>query len=397
MECIGSAVLPRVESTSDAADAGTAKHRYVELLVAGKTQEEALSAIDEQFHDSCLAIDTSFTPMLAGCFSEVAYAYHCETFSARKLGEGIGRAYGELTPQEIAATMDYCARLDLDSTDILFPEAMVGHVYDLKTGRIDPGSAADNWQLAVGAAIMRALGCVSVEVSLIWAPEHRKAVIRTAKLDAMELDAIGDQLRSLSRRIEHAGSALAAGAMPSLRTGPHCQYCPAKTSCPAQTGIIRAAMVDGPLTLQDLSARMMTLTSDQLSEAWTKAQPLLEAAKAVKTAFAAAAMVQPFRTSETTEYGLRKTMRTDLDGGLVYDVATEMFGVEAAKDFVSLEGTKASVARGLKAADQAGALGERFKTRKAAETVFYDELTRRGGVTKVEASRLDEHAIKEPK
>jgi hypothetical protein len=135
------------------------------------------------------------------------------------------------------------------------------------------------------------------------------------------------------------------------------------------------------------------MTSDELTAAWQRALPLLEAAKRVKTAFAEAAKTQPFRTGPDTEYGLRKTTRTELDGGVVYDVARDICGADVARSFVTFDATKASVARGVKAAADAHLLPTGATSKAAAERAIMSEVERRGGSRRVEASRLDEHRV----
>jgi hypothetical protein len=145
--------------------------------------------------------------------------------------------------------------------------------------------------------------------------------------------------------------------------------------------------------LDDIASSVSTMTSDQLSAAWQRAQPFLDAAKRLRGAFADAAKTQPFRTSRDTEYGLRKTMRTELDGGIVYDVARDLCGSDIARKFVSFEATKASVERGIKAAHEGGCMPAGAKSRLAGVTAVLNEIERRGGSRRVEASRLDEHPV----
>jgi hypothetical protein len=388
MQCVGSAVLDHIESTSEASAGGTAKHAYVEALVSGSTQEDAIASVPDDHRDACLAIDDRVAERLRGLRAEVAYALDLDVMGARELPSIAHRDYSDAKPNEIAATLDYSGIVEVDGR-------RVGFVYDLKTGRMDPGDASVNWQLRVGACMVECSdgACDEVRVGLVHAPEGRRARWSEAKFDALDIGGFLSDLRDLRDRIAHARSALASGALPEFRMGPHCTYCPARLACPAQVGIIRSAVADGGAMLDDIASSVSSMTSNQLSAAWQRAQPFLDAAKRLRGAFAEAAKTQPFRTSRNTEYGLRKTMRTELDGGVVYDVARDLCGVDAARAFVSFEASKASVDRGIKAARAAGLMPAGAKSRLAGITAVLNEVERRGGSRRVEASRLDEHPV----
>ena len=378
MQCVGSASLPGHGSVSDDAERGRARHAYVAALVAGEGMESALGGVPEQWRDACDEMDVSFVPKLHGMESEVAYITDLATGVSRRVGKDLRREYGKLGPNEIAATLDYVHLSD-----------GVVRVVDLKTGEADPGKAYDSWQLRTCALLAaRFSGCRRASVEICWSPGGRKARWSSADFDELDLDSFEIALRSLIGMVSTAQADVAAGKCPPLTFGPHCRYCKAYTSCPSRMGMIRSAIASAGAEMTAMSSTMARMTSDQLTEAWNRAKPFLDAAKKLKQSFADAAMVQPFRTSDGMVYGLRNSDREEIDGPAAYAAMRDRFGDDIARKSVSLSATKASIGRGIKAAKDAGKTAE--GAAKIERDILYS-LRQSGGTKKVSVSKLDEH------
>src|SRR5690606_33417344 len=86
--CPGSEALPHAESTSAAAERGSAGHAF--LAAAGKLgREAALEQVPEEHRALCEAIDLDRLPV--DLLAEPAYAWDPVTGKARFLGANIGR------------------------------------------------------------------------------------------------------------------------------------------------------------------------------------------------------------------------------------------------------------------------------------------------------------------
>lgn len=379
MKCVGSAVLPRVESLSVAADAGTAKHRFAARLVAGVDKETALSEVQEEFREACDALDVSWLPLVSGCETEVTLAFSPSTGVSTRIGANLERDYSGAASGEMVATLDYFRVGDAQEPPSVF-------VADLKTGMIRPDAASTSWQLRTCALFAaRLVRAECADIAIIWTPEGRKPVVDKAHLTHEDLVAIETQLCELASRIDDE---VTFGGTPQLRTGDHCKYCPAKLSCPAQVGIIRSAVATGGNELTAMAARVATMTTGELSSAYLRAKPFLDAASALRKAFADAAMVQPFAVADGVSYGLRKTERKTYDGAAVFTELASRYGTNAAQSGVSFEASVASIERGLKAAKAEGKLSSSVaEAKREVLAVLYAA----GAVEVSESSRLCEY------
>lgn len=388
MQCVGSCVLPTVETSSDLAEMGTAKHLVAELTLKGSTQDDIRAALEKLGMDSeriedAMSMDLAWLSEFHGFDTEVTLAYNFETGACSELGRGLGRDYSSASRNEVVATADYLSVEDDDLGDPLICVA------DLKTGQKDPGKPEENWQLktlALMAAKAHMAQCATAV--LVWAPAGRQPQIRRATLSESDLGRIEVELKELARLAIDAGTDLREfGIVPHLKTGSHCAYCPARMSCPAQVGIIRSAVSSGSSTLTDMTASVHLMTSDELTDAWQKAKPLMDAAAALKTAFAEAAKAQPFRVGEGKMYGLKRSMRTELDGLAVFRMLREQYGQETAEVAVSFDASQASLERALKSAKESGALKTSIAQAKRDAMKALEDA---GAARKVESSRLGE-------
>lgn len=388
MKCVGSQVLPRIESESRAADVGTAKHAFAEAIVNGATREAALEVVPEEFRAECLAIDERALEVMRGLETEVAYAIDVENGVVRRIGAKLRRAYGDPKPSELVGTFDYSGTLG--------EECAV--VYDLKTGLADIGNAADSWQLRAGAlAVATWSDLDEAEVGFLWVREGFAPKWSTARFDALDLDAFRYELRSLWKRIVDASTALSWGELPELREGPHCAHCPARLSCPAKMALIRGAVADAGAQLRAMAEALKLATPEELSAAYAKALPFIEAAEALRAAFREVATERPFVTRPGFVLGVREAERSEFDGEKVYDFIAQNFSDPEAREAVEMKTSKAALGRVLKtrllAAKEAGAAVPSFA---AAEREMMAKLQERGAVSKVITKRLEEHRAELP-
>lgn len=389
MACVASQVLPRVESGGRAAEVGTAKHAYAAAIVSGSTREDALDQVPEEHRAACLTLSDATLQQMRGLETEVAYALDVESGAVRRLGKDLGRAYGDIRPSEIAGTFDYCG---VSGTSDGAP-AGVAIVYDLKTGLLDVGEAADSWQLRVGAsAVATHSGLDEAEVGLVWLREGFAPRWSSAWFDALDMAEHREALRALWDRIRAASAALGRGELPQLREGEHCRYCPARLSCPAKLALIRSAVADAGVQLRSMAEMLRRATAEELSAAYAKAMPFIEAAEQLRGAFREVATERPFATRPGVILGLHEVERTEFDGERVYDFLSQTFSDGEARAAVEMKTSKAALGRVLKArllaAKEEGATVPSFA---GAERELLRKLEERGAVSKVTTKRLEEH------
>ena len=129
-QCPSSAVLPRAENASIWADAGNEEHDRLARWVSDRDSDAISDIVDADL----LARLPSLVP--PGARAELKLAYDVVARTARIIGEGSGRAYGDPGPFEIVG-----------STDVGGEDGDAVVVIDWKTGFADVEPAATNDQL----------------------------------------------------------------------------------------------------------------------------------------------------------------------------------------------------------------------------------------------------------
>jgi hypothetical protein len=191
-------------------------------------------------------------PLPANYIGELALAYDIERDTARIIGENVARAYGNIGPTEIALS------LDITGTGSDMDEQPCSVILDLKTGFTAVTPPANNWQLRVGAlALTRVQGTHMARVGIT---KTSGVVPWTdwATFDAMDLDGFAAELKLAYKKWQ---------GEPKFVTGSHCAWCPAISSCPAQTGLIKSVLNKGSAANFD-------------KEDWTSAYETLKSLKA---------------------------------------------------------------------------------------------------------------------
>lgn len=379
--CIGSAVLPRAESTSADASRGTAIHAYLEALLtseeAGAAALEAMT--DRQLRAVCGALVLDGLPLdPASYVAEVAFAYDVVTGKGRELGRGLARDYSGIAETEIAGTADVVALVGRDSV-------LVG---DYKTGFGHVTAAARNWQLRMLAlAAARAYGRHRAVVEIIRPREDRPAWRDRAELDGFDLAEIAEELRGLVDQVVRARAAYATGQSPTLSLGEHCRYCHSIAFCPAQTGMLLQLASAG----SDMEDRFIrSLTPESAAVAHDRLTAVEKLVEKLREHLAWYAKENPFPTSDGRIYGPVLDRKESLDGAKLWHLLKERYGEETAWSAAKLSVTKTALL------EVAGKIAAKTKAKKThINRELLAELASRGGVHAKTTEYVRAHNAKE--
>lgn len=277
--CSASAVLPQVQSVSEAATRGTWLHRFAEE-VPKLGREEALANVPDEYRAAAECIEVAALPLDAMRYAqEVTFAYDVVTGVAREVGRGLTReqAYANLAPAEIGGTADVVGISEDGLTVIIF---------DFKFGHSPIAKAAANWQIRfLVMAAARAYGAIQGRGALIHVKTNGLPFYDAAAFDAFEVALIAHETAGLYERAARAEQAHRAGEVPPCTTGEHCRYCPSLAYCPAQTSLVRTVV--GELEAGDLDRPLTVATA---AEAWQRVKAIeawAKRAKAVLVTYAA--------------------------------------------------------------------------------------------------------------
>lgn len=300
--CPASDALPHVERATPYATRGTWLHTF--LAAVGRVgREEALALVPGEYRDACAAIDLDGLPIDPEAYaSEVTLAYDPVRDHGRELGRHLGRDYSAIGPGEIPGTTDVLG---------LAVDAVV--VPDYKTGGQLVTRARENWQLRfLAVAAARAYGRSAARVAIIYVPpDGGPPWFDRATFDAMDLDAIADELREIVLRRDEARSAIGKGVLPVLREGSHCDHCPAFALCPAKVSLIRAA------TEQGFEKRLLDeLVTGQPAAAYRVWRALEQVTGRLGEQVKGYAMAHPFEVREGVIYGPVAGGREEIDGAI---------------------------------------------------------------------------------
>lgn len=370
--CIGSAVLPRVGSTSEYAERGIQIHAFLEA-VNKIGRDAALAAIeDEDMRAICAEIDLAALPVDPACYrAEVTFAFDVSTGVGRVLGESLGRDYSAATALEIVGTADVVGLLGDDRACVL----------DYKTGRSELPEPSVNRQLRfLALAAARAYGRNGAVVELVRLREDGSAWRQRAELDAFDLAEIAEELRRLAYQI------LAAGDVPPLSIGAHCRGCHSVSFCPAQTGLLRALVAEPEASFEGMVAQ---LTPTQAPKAYEQYKALEALVDRLGDNLKTYARENPIALPDGRVYEEVTEPRKSLVGAAVWHVLRERFGDEAAWNAVKLTATQAAIK------DLAGAAAVKRGDKKALEEELMGELARRGGIKVHEIKKFTAHRAKE--
>lgn len=333
--CLGSALLPRVDELTDAASRGIAIHAFL-ARVAEFGREEALGEVAEEFRPACAAIDLDLLPTSAlEVIPELALAYDPETGTARELGRNLGRRYPPVHPREFVGTADI---VTLSKREVVVADFKTGH------GHITP--AKENAQLRfLGLAAARVFDRRHLRVAIIKLAEDGTPFFDSAEYDAIELDAIEEELRDLARRLDQAKDLLALGEPPQVATGIHCRRCPSLVYCPGQTLLVKKLGSHPDAVVEDILA---ALTPEMAATAWARMKVVEEVVRRAREALYAYARDHGITLANGVVVGEVETQRRQLDGRLAFEVLDRLHGQDVARAAVDLDATQASIERALR-------------------------------------------------
>ena len=241
--------MPQIQSTSLAAERGTAIHAF--LAACQRDREQALKQIPPdkfEWREVCEAVDIESLPTALA--AEVSYAVNATTGECIVLGQMLNRNYPDLPPEWIFGTAD-----TVGST------SNHGFVGDWFTGR-GPMDKADQLDF-LAFALSKVENCTEVETAAIRIRDDGSHWFERRVLDEIDLAAIALRLKTLVSRIEAARTEPLA----HLVEGEHCQFCPAKLSCPAKVTLLRGLHDGSAIAALE---NMIPLDKHTLGEVWER-------------------------------------------------------------------------------------------------------------------------------
>lgn len=352
LRCPGSFALPQANTSSRWAQDGTANHAESEAAVNAGDLPEDVARILGAAGGTARA--------------EIAMAYDVSTDTARILGYGLDRDYGELGPYEIPGTADIGA----------YDDQRV-YVIDRKLWQqVTPAEA--NKQLAhLALALCRALGKSEARVALLY--EARRPDV--ADLDALDLDAHAARLRGLKSSIAEQRARYASGLMPDVAEGAWCRHCPAAHACPAKVALVRR-LVSGE-EASDLEM-LMQLDDEAAAFAYERLGQAKALLKRIEAALYARAAEAPIPLGGGRFLGKHTKPGVErLDGDTVYDTVRDMYGQAIADLAVERKATKTALKAALK---ESG-----VKPLAKAELAVLDAVRAAGGSTRESTETIGEY------
>lgn len=379
MACPASAALPVIdEPPGEPAIRGSVIHRFVELA-ANVGRDEALALAPEDMRQFLRALDLEALPI--DLMPEAAFALDWRNRSARFLGSGIDRNYGEMGPTEIGLTTDVYGVSD---------DAVL--VEDYKTGHTRYGNPETFGQLLAGAlAACYVTGRDEARVGLLYIDSNGDSYPVRGRVDGWTLDQFAHDLEVAMEGVGEARARLAAGVMPDVHPGEHCDglYCPAFRACPAQSALVRHM----PEHLAEIQ-RPGYMAPERLAKTWKQIQVIRDVIGKIETEIRALSLRDPIELGDGWWLGPKELTRETLDAATAQPVIAGILGDVAAANAVTLEVTKAAIEREAKAWRDVQILAGK-KPRQVAMTSkdgdgildrIYAEITARGG-TKTTTTR----------
>ncbi len=332
--CPGSAVLPRIGSTSVKADIGSALHEY--NATKGEHGEvdanEQLDKIADRwnlegkgramFFARARTLDLGIPE---GALYEVPLCLRADGTV-----EPIVGARGEYDASDdtiVAGTLDILFATPEPIQDATWcPRDSVLWTPDLKTGdEAHVAPIARNWQARVSALLgARWTGAEVVMPAIVFpsanggawdVPMANGKPIPLRRKDLAQIDA---DLRALHATVAEQSERVADGKLPRLVTGTHCTYCRARAGCPALVSETRALIAgDSGLTTGPLTREQAVKAAGLLGPARAALKGMEEALRAHVEAFGDVPLADgkvygPSDTEETT-YNVRETYQAMLD------------------------------------------------------------------------------------
>ena len=321
--CPGSQAHDHVQTTSKAAERGTAIHEYIAALLQ---DEERLLPSDHESAALCRKLDQrelldAARPNVYSTLYTELPLYFCPNSGEAGVLEGAHhRDYSGAPELSIPGTADVVAVEDLRVT-----------VTDWKTGGAELPHLADNHQLRfLGLAAARAFGRDEAVIQTGRIGTDGSVDLLAYTLESEELTATEVELARIAHRVEKARL-----GEPVYREGSHCRHCPALPHCPAIAGAAQAILEGPPEELTDRRAAKM----------WERLQAVEAAAKHTRQALQEYVYARPVPTTEGKELKVVETRRENIDSSKAYAILREHLPEESLAQVVSV--TKTSLSSGL--------------------------------------------------
>jgi hypothetical protein len=346
MRCEGHLTLPHVDEPNEWSDAGNKAHAE---------DEDAINSGD---------VPEDYTGRWPGLTwrSEVSYAYDVATDTARFLGVGIKRAYGDLSPFEIPGTIDAEGR---------GPGILV--VIDKKSFEaVTP--AKENPQVR-----FLALAAARAEPAqqIITAISHKLTGLDVSEIDSdLDLDGIAYDARKLQLDVADVLDRARRELPVKFETGRWCRWCPAYHACPKQAEL--KALATLPEHEIALKAYLDEESAPEVYALYLKIK-ILKAR--IGQQLQNYVLSRPIPLGNGKMYGARnKVGNTKLDGEIVHAAISDLYSTELADKAVIRTATKK-------------AIGEALKGKRGAVPEVLREIEKRGGVTRGTKIVFEEYQV----
>lgn len=320
--CTASAVLRRVDHRSSGAEAGRARHRFLQRWIEAGRDAALAEVEDAQVRELCEALNLDGLD-LDSLAAERAFAWNWRTDTARELPAGDGRV--EVEDGEIGGRLDAAALVGDDGV----------YVLDWKPEFLYTPPAARFEQLQLGAIMAtRAWGRDRARVAVIRPRKDEPPWRDEGELDIWDLAAAAEKFRARAERVLEARAAYAAGVEPRAVTSEACRYCKSFEYCPAQTTLLRRLASDDEALEEKFFEALSPATA---ARAWHRLQAARQLLERLEGALETYAVHNPIDLGDGRVYGLKSQNSLTLNGAAVWRMFSDHFGADEAWSAVEIK------------------------------------------------------------
>lgn len=367
-ECPPSFALPQMRETHETAVEGNDLHDVLK-----RWSSDGEWPASPEHHKWLEAVAEVVDDRFDGALAEAAYAYDVTTGSGRLLGYDLGRNYGQ-TDTEFAGAADYV----VDAGDVV-------EVWDLKTG-LTPQEPLEHH------AQMKGLACAAgtfhgkpVRTMLLIAPRdgQKPRIVAGPTYGAFDLLELGEWLRGIAERL--AAAERATATYKRFSVGKWCGTCPARLHCPTQVAMIHRMATTPDDVAADL-ARGLALPEVR-RDTYNRLRAAEKALQWVRgQLYASMTDLGPIDLGNGKVFGPHETTSEVFDPEVVWPWMAERFGLDAAKDAMTLKTSKTAIARVV------GEKSPRGKKTAAVEAAMAELRAIPGAVTVKRETTTEEHS-----
>ena len=399
--CRLSSCLPVVQTTSAFSSEGSVFHAFFQQIVELRQEKPGqgaltleiarLAALEAAPVELRPALELVRLDTLAldpnAIAAEVAFAFDVSRGTARELGRGLNRDYGELGAMEFAGTIDRAA-MKADGG---------GYVGDYKRWGWTTPRCKDNRQIKFAAlCLARVWGAKYVDAEIVRIDDDGETWGDVARFEPFDLDQFEAELFDLMGRIVADREAYAAGDLPEATTSDGCRYCPSLPYCPAKMMIARAVIGQTSDEVAKLGRGELLITMENAPRLWDLAKQAKAILETLTDGLKDLARVTPFTLADGSVVGpVPWPGREVTDGRKARAYLVEKYGEKAAdvgtKVTVSLDGINLAVKEWIREHPDQNVRGMIGKQEEAA----FAELMKRGLARKIETVQI--RAKKPPK